>query len=145
MTFFTWGFKGHHLHVCREEPEAIVECLTWSECSDRGVGVATNAGLHGSRYQKTALEFCHLTRQKYKERESHIFQYYFEFTVEPPNSGHRLLVHCREVVPISEVTECTLQSVGGKQFVRSTEIVRFSVSIDGGSTVHVYASTANNL
>ena len=107
--------------------------------------MATNTGLHGSRYQKTALELCHLTRQKYKERESHIFQYYVEFTVEPPNSGHWILVHCREVVPISEVTERTLQSVGGKQFVRSTEIVHFSVFIIGGSTVHVYASTVNNL
>ena len=51
------------------------------------------------------------------------------FTVEPPNNGHsgdRSLVHCREVVPISEVTECMLQSVGGNQFVRSTEVVRFS-------------------
>ena len=50
-------------------------------------------------------------------------------TVEPLNNGHsgdRPLVRCREVVPISEVTECMLQSVGGKQFVRSTEVVRFS-------------------
>ena len=51
------------------------------------------------------------------------------------HSGDRPLVHCREVVPISEVTECMLQSVGGKQLVRSTKVVRFSVSIIGGSTV----------
>ena len=49
--------------------------------------------------------------------------------MEPPNNGHsgdRPLVHCREVVPISEVMPCMLQSVGGKQFVRSIEVVRFS-------------------
>ena len=42
--------------------------------------------------------------------------------METPNNGHsgdRPLVHCREVVPISEVTECMLKSVGGKQSVRS--------------------------
>ena len=52
--------------------------------------------------------------------------WYKGYTVEPPNNGHsgdRPLVHCREVVPISEVM---LQSVGGKQFVRSTEVVYFS-------------------
>ena len=38
-------------------------------------------------------------------------------------SGDRLFVHCREVVPISEVTEYMLQSVGGNQFVQSTEVV----------------------
>ena len=50
-------------------------------------------------------------------------------TVEPPNNGHsgdRPLVHCREVVPISEVMPRMLQSVGGKQCVCSTEVVRFS-------------------
>ena len=39
------------------------------------------------------------------------------YTVEPLNNGHsgdRPLVHYREVVPISEVTECMLQSVGGE-------------------------------
>ena len=49
-------------------------------------------------------------------------------SVKPLNNGHsgdRPLVHCREVVPISEVTECMLQSVGGKQFVRSTEAVHY--------------------
>ena len=49
--------------------------------------------------------------------------------MEPLNNGHsgdRPLVHCREVVTISEVTECMLQSVGGKQFVYSTEVVYFS-------------------
>ena len=33
--------------------------------------------------------------------------------MEPLNSGDRPLVHCREVVPISEVMPCMLQSVGG--------------------------------
>ena len=45
------------------------------------------------------------------------------FTVEPPNNGHsgdRPLVHCREVVPISEVKPCTLQLVGGNQFELQT-------------------------
>ena len=37
------------------------------------------------------------------------------------HSGDRPLVHCREVV-----IYYMLQSVGGKQFVRSTEVVRFS-------------------
>ena len=49
--------------------------------------------------------------------------------VEPLNNGHsgdRPLVHCREVVPILEVMPCMLQSVGGKPFVLSTEVVRFS-------------------
>ena len=49
--------------------------------------------------------------------------------MEPQNNGHsgdRVLVHCREVVPISEGTECMLQSVGGKQFVRFMEVIRFS-------------------
>ena len=49
--------------------------------------------------------------------------------MEFPNNGHsgdRLLVHCREVVPKSEVMPCMLQSVGGKQFVRSTEVAHFS-------------------
>ena len=49
--------------------------------------------------------------------------------MEPLNNGHsgdRPLVHCREVVPISEVMPRMLQSVGGKQFVRSTEVVCFS-------------------
>ena len=49
--------------------------------------------------------------------------------MDPPNNGHsgdRPLVHCREVVPISEFTECMLQSVGGKQFIRSTEVFHFS-------------------
>ena len=36
------------------------------------------------------------------------------------------LVHCREVVPISEVMPCVLQLVGRKQFVHSTKVVRFS-------------------
>ena len=39
--------------------------------------------------------------------------------MEPPNNGHsgdRPLVHCREVVPISEVKPCMLQLVGGNQF-----------------------------
>ena len=62
-------------------------------------------------------------------RGSNIIEYlHYSNTVEPPNNGHsgdRPLVHCREVVPISEVTECMLQSVGGKQFVHSTEVVRF--------------------
>ena len=59
-------------------------------------------------------------------------------TVEPPNNGHsgdRPLVNCRKVVPISEVMPCMLQSVGDKQFVHSTEVVRFSVFIIRGSTV----------
>ena len=50
-------------------------------------------------------------------------------TVELPNNGHsgdRPLVHCREVVPNSEVMPCMLQSVGGKQLVRSTEVAHFS-------------------
>ena len=53
------------------------------------------------------------------------------YTVEPLNNGHsgdRPLVHCREVVPISEGTECMLQSVRGKQFVRSTEVASQSVN-----------------
>ena len=53
------------------------------------------------------------------------------YTMESLNNGHsggRPLVHCREVVPtcISEGTECMLQSVGGKQFVCSTKVVRIS-------------------
>ena len=53
------------------------------------------------------------------------------FTVEPPNnvySGDGLQVHFREVIFISADTKCTcmIQSVGGKQFVSSTEVVRFS-------------------
>ena len=40
--------------------------------------------------------------------------------------GDRPLVHCGEVVPILEGTECMLQSVGGKQFVHSKEVVGFS-------------------
>ena len=51
---------------------------------------------------------------------------YIGTIVEPLNNGHsgdRPLVHCREVVPISEVMPCMLQSVGGKQFVHSTEDV----------------------
>ena len=51
------------------------------------------------------------------------------YRVELPNNGHsgdRPLVHCREVVPISEGNVCMLQSVGGKQFVCSTEVVCFS-------------------
>ena len=51
------------------------------------------------------------------------------YTVEPQNNGHSgdsPLVHCREVVLISEGTECMLQSVRGKQFVRSTEVVCYS-------------------
>ena len=36
------------------------------------------------------------------------------------------LIHCREVVPISEVMLCVLQVVGRKQFVHSTKVVRFS-------------------
>ena len=54
---------------------------------------------------------------------------YSVYTVEPPNnehSGDRPLIHCREVVPISEGTVCMIQSVGGKQFVRSTEVISFS-------------------
>ena len=51
---------------------------------------------------------------------------YCTCTVEPPNNGHSG-VSCREVVPISEGTERMLLLVGGKQFVRSTEVVRFTV------------------
>ena len=53
-------------------------------------------------------------------------------TVEPLNKGHiggRVFVHCREVVPLSEVANvllaCQTQSVGAKQFVLSTEVVLF--------------------
>ena len=39
-------------------------------------------------------------------------------------------VRCPEVSPISEVkcTECMLRSVGGRQFVHSTEVVKMSAS-----------------
>ena len=60
-------------------------------------------------------------------------------TVEPPNNGYSgvsPLVHCREVVPISEVMPCMLQSVGGKQFVRGCPLLR--ASIIGGSTVFFF-------
>ena len=49
--------------------------------------------------------------------------YMLQCIVEPLNnvlSGDRPLVHCREVVPISEVMPCMVQSVGGKQSLRST-------------------------
>ena len=48
----------------------------------------------------------------------------YMYRVEPLNNGHsgdRILVHCREVVPILEV-----MPVGGKQFVHSTEFIGFS-------------------
>ena len=60
-------------------------------------------------------------------------------TVEPRNNGHSgvsPLVHCREVVPISEVMPCMLQSVGGNQFVRGCPLLR--ASIIGGSTVFLF-------
>ena len=60
---------------------------------------------------------------------NHVHGAPFSDTVDPPNNGHsgdRPLVHCREVVPISEFTECMLQSFWGKQFIRFMEVVRFS-------------------
>ena len=68
--------------------------------------------------------------QMYTKSHDHMsVLYVLQCTVEPLNNGHsgdRPLVHCREVVPISEVTECMLQSVGGKQSVSSTSVARFS-------------------
>ena len=59
-------------------------------------------------------------------------------------TGFLSINYCREVVPIiSEVMPCTctLQSVGGKQFVRSTEVVGYTQSVHyrTGSTVHMHA------
>ena len=60
--------------------------------------------------------------------------------MEPPNNGHsgdRPVVHCREVVPISEVMPCMLQLVGGNQFELQTtsSCLLLGVSIIGSSTV----------
>ena len=52
--------------------------------------------------------------------------------------GEIPLVHCREVVPISEGTECMLQSVGGKQFVLYGGCPLLRVSVIGGSTLFCY-------
>ena len=50
--------------------------------------------------------------------------------MEPLNNGHsgdRPLVHCREVVPISEVKPCMLQLVGGNQFELQTTQAAVSI------------------
>ena len=79
-------------------------------------------------------EFHRMLRTELLQLEVHV--YIHMYRVEPLNNGHsgdRILVHCREVVPILEV-----MPVGGKQFVRSTARVYrlLGVSIIGVSTVY---------
>ena len=67
--------------------------------------------------------------------------------MEPPNNGHsgdRPLVHCREVVPISEVKPCMLQLVGGNQFELQTtsSCLLLGVSIIGSSNNYVQGEKA---
>ena len=64
-------------------------------------------------------------------RHHHLLQHFVSAagTVEPPNNGHsedRSLVHCREVVPISEVTECIYATISwGQTVFHSAEVVCF--------------------
>ena len=71
-------------------------------------------------------EFHRMLRTELLQLEVHVYIYtcihthVYMYTVEPLNNGHRILVHCREVVPILEV-----MPVGGKQFVHSTDVISF--------------------
>ena len=81
---------------------------------------------------------------KVLDRLTSYMQLTFCHCSEPPNNGHiggSSLVHCREGIPLSEVTKCTAralkQSIGVKQFVHCIQGLSASQSVH---CIHVWPS-----
>ena len=99
-----------------------IELIVGSGNETRRVGSGNETRRVGSGNETRRIGSGNETRRTGSGNETR----YIGTTVEPLNNGHsgdRPLVHCRAVIPISEVMPCMLQSVGGKQFVHSTEDV----------------------